>query len=528
MQWTSIFSFLKHNKDGLKSLDQLPISSPHRSSAWSYSYDLNVNERWEAVMDLDNKSIDSESDAEHYISKSQLNLNEDLHNEFIFQENTQHQEHAAKPHILIPAKVKSDESLSNVELLRLSNVQKQRSWSERLTSPFQNDTSSDVTTAVKRPCKSQIDIPVLDYLWQFVQKTALPLIRDYEQLRKRYSREKKEWKKHVEFLERQISIGRSMWRDANIAYRDALKELLSIQKILSQSRGMKGNFKRDVPVLSERRRTHDSNLELQAIPEPQNTVETEEFVNVKPDVHRDVEYLDLRRKVIKYEDLIFSEHSQNIHETNTSTVTRNLRPILLEPLPRIRVSRESKNTIVSDSHNNLKVGNTVFVTVNGERLLGPDIEESSSDENSTLAEHDVDRTKAMFSVKASTDLIAGRRKTAKDVATDYEHNVNEWSIDSWDKQDVHKLKEKNLPKTVFIDPHLLTLSDSWNIKNQDETISSRKRRVIKEDKENSLINSPDMSKSSAHQTIDSISQYQRGGGIFNKNMPRIAIRSKWL
>jgi len=94
------------------------------------------------------------------------------------------------------------------------------------------------------------------------------LIRDYEQLRERYLREKKEWMKHIEFLERQISLGRSMWRDANMAYRDAAKELLSVQKTLSQTIGMTGNLKRSFPAPSERRRTYDSILETKVIPEP--------------------------------------------------------------------------------------------------------------------------------------------------------------------------------------------------------------------------------------------------------------------
>jgi len=443
-------------------------------------------------MNLEKKSIDSKTDAKYYIPKSQLNLNEDLYNDIIFQGNTQHEELAAKEQMLIPAKVESDESL-NVGLLRLPDVQRQRSWSERITSPFQNDTNGGVTLVNRRPCKSQIDIPVVDYLWQFIQKTALPLMREYEQLRERYSREKKEWMEHIEFLERQISVGRSMWRDANMAYRDAVQELLRVEKILSQTIGMKGNLKRFVPVPSESRRTYDSNLEAQVIPEPKNTVETEEFVNVKPDVHRDVEYLELKRKVIDYENLVIPELFPKINES---------------------VSGESKNTIVSDGPNNLKVGNTVFVKENRDKLAVPAIVESSSDENSTLEEHDVDQTKVVLSVKGSTDLISGGRKTAKDEAIDYDHSINERSVDSLGKQDLHKLKEKTSPKTVFIDPHVLTLSDSWYLKNQDETISSRSRRVIKEDKEKSLINSP--------------GQYQSDGEKFNKNIQRISIRSKWL
>merc|ERR1719397_633910 len=155
--------------------------------------------------------------------------------------------------------------------------------------------------------------------------------------------------KHIEFLERQISLTRSMWRDADMAYGDAVKESLSVQKVLSDTRVMNGNFKRYVPVLSERRRTYDSILEAQVIPEPQNSVETEEFVNVKPDVHKDVEYLELKRKVQKYENLFFSEHFPNINETKTAAATWNLKPTVTEPLQRKHVSSESKNTIVSDS-----------------------------------------------------------------------------------------------------------------------------------------------------------------------------------
>jgi len=524
------FSFLKHKKDGFKSLEErLPIQSLTRSSAWSYSYDLNVNERWEAAMNLEKKSNELETDAED-VSNLQPNSNEDLDSDFLFQGNTQLQELASTAQIWIPERVSGDEILNNVTLLRLSDVQKQRSWLERITTPFQDDIKCGVKPANKRRCKSQIDIPLVDYLWQFVQKTALPLMQKYEQLRQRYLREKREWIKHIEFLERKISVGKSMLRDVDRAWRDAVKDLLSLQKILSQTIGLKVNFKRSLPAPSELGRTYDSNLEAKVIREPQNTLENE-FVNLKPDVYRGIEYLELKRKIIEYENLIFSDNYPNINMTLNAAGTRNLqRTLPLEPLQRQR-SGEYKNTIVSDSPKNLKVGNTVFVNVNGKRMLVPDIVECSNDENSMLfAELDVNRTKVLSSVKssASTDLQVGGRKTARDEATDNVHNLKEASIDWWSKQDIYKFKEKSLPKTAFIAPHVLALNDSWYLKNQVETMSSRNRQVKQEDKGKSLINAPNMSKSSTYQTLDSLSQVQRGGEIFNKNISRIPIRSMWL
>jgi len=238
----------------------------------------------------------------------------------------------------------------------------------------------------------------------------------------------------------------------------------------------------------------------------------------------------LKRKILEYENLIFSNNYPNINKTINATGTRNLRRTRLgEPVQRKHVSGESKNMIVSDSPKNLKVENTVYVSVHGEKMLVPDIVECSSDENYMLfAELDVNRTEVMSSVKASTDLKVGGRQTAKDEATDYVRNFKDGSIDSWTKQDMYKVQEKSSPRTVFIDQHVLALSDSWYLKNQDETISARNRRVMIEDKGKSLIDSPDMRKSSAYETLDSLSQYQRGGEIFNRNTSKIDIRSMWL
>jgi len=459
-------------------------------------------------MNLEKKSNDSETD-EKSVSNSQLNSSEDLDSDILFQGNTQLQELASRDRI--PAWVSSDEILHNVKLLRLSDVQKQRSWLERITAPFQNDINGGVKPANKRRCKSQIDIPLVEYLWQFVWKTALPLMQKYEQLRQRYSREKRVWIKHIEFLERKIFVGKSMLRDVDKAWRDAVKELLSLQKIVRQTIGLNANFKQSVPAPSARGRTYYSNLEAKVIPEPQNTLETNEFVNLKPDVYRGIEYLELKRKIVESENLIFFNNYPNINKSLNAADTHNLRRTLqLEPLQRKRVSGESRNTIVSN------------------RI--PDIVEWSNDGNFRLfAELDVNRTKVMSTAKTSADLKVGGRKTAKDEAAGNVHNLKEGSIDSWRKQDIYEFKEKSLPKTVFIDPNVLALSDSWYLKNQVETISSRNRQVVKkEDNVKSLIDPSNISKSSTYQTLDSISQFQKDGEIFNKNISRIPIRSIWL
>jgi len=44
---------------------------------------------------------------------------------------------------------------------------------------------------------------LIEYLEQFIEKTALPAIQKYEQLQRKYCNEKKEWTEKVKFLERQ-------------------------------------------------------------------------------------------------------------------------------------------------------------------------------------------------------------------------------------------------------------------------------------------------------------------------------------
>jgi len=321
-----------------------------------------------------------------------------------------------------------------------------------------------------------------------------------------------------------------MLRNADKAYRDAVKELLSLQKILSQTLGMKVNFKISGLLRSEHRRNYDSNLGGKVIPWQQNTSEIGDHVIAKPSVYRGLQWLDLKRKIIELENLIFSEHSPYINEILQATGTRNLpRALLPKPLQRNCVSGESQSTSVSDSSKNVKVGNTVFVNVNDESLLVPDTVESSSDENSTwCGELDAYRTKVMSSAKTTTKLNDGVRKTVKEEATDYAQNIDDRSIGTWSKQDLSKFKEKTLPQNVNIDAHVLALSDSWYSKNQDNIFSSQSTTVNNEDKGESFINFPSLSISSTHHTHESTSQCQLGGEITNRNVFIMPTKSMWL
>jgi len=195
------------------------------------------------------KSEHSETDAEDRYS-SESNSAEDLDDEFIFQTHLPIHEPSKIEHIIgpisevpdktnhtdgevdtpdstrnlkPPGKVSIDASLSDVQCLRLSDMQNQTSWLGRITRPFPKNSNDEIKPKKKKKQSTeyQIQARLIENLLQFIQKTALPAMLKYEQLQRKYCNAKKEWTEKVEFLERQICILKSELQTADRSTRDA-------------------------------------------------------------------------------------------------------------------------------------------------------------------------------------------------------------------------------------------------------------------------------------------------------------------
>merc|ERR1719419_1364003 len=184
-------------------------------------------------MKMATKSEHSESDAEDKHS-SGLNFVEDLDDEFIFESHRPIHEPATIDHIASPTlevrnkinkknreenipdstwnlnpsgKFSVDGSLSDLNSVRSLDSQNERSGLVGITEPFPEDNNLEIKPKqkAKQWNKFQTQAGLIDYLLQFIQKTALPAIQKYERLWMKYCKEKKEWTETVRFLERQNS-----------------------------------------------------------------------------------------------------------------------------------------------------------------------------------------------------------------------------------------------------------------------------------------------------------------------------------
>jgi len=425
------------------------------------------------------KSDQSESDGEDK-SNLRFSLDEDLENDFIFpgikqihelaviesirssvsqdfdknnpKSPLEHRQGSPRSSPTSHMKVSFDVNLNNVKRLRLSDVRNKRSWLDKVTSPFPNDSDVEMKHKTKGQSRSQVQGIIVDYLQQFIGKTALPAISKCEQLQKTYWMAKMEWKKKVDFLEQQNSVLKSELQNVQKTYRDLEKELTSLKKIYSQNQlrfGVNGNFRRSVP---------DSP--------------------------------NLQRKLLE-------------------------------------------ESLVSDRAKTLKAGNTSSESMGVEAQQEHDMAHWNSNENSSLFTklEDVNRFKIMPAGNNSRNYSVGGRRSAKDEDSECFRYIKEESGGpfkvSCGTKDLLGLKEKRSPKTVFIDPNVVALSDPWYRQN-DNAASTLNRSVLKVKKERRFADSPKMSPASRFQSFDHINQYQRGCERLNKSKRGIAIRSKWL
>merc|ERR1719397_1797596 len=317
-------------------------------------------------MQMATKSQHPKADVEDKYS-SRLILPDELDDEFIFQSHSKIHERAMIEHIISPAsevpnninqkngedyipdssqnlgppgKVSLDGSLSDVKRLRLSEMQNRLG---RIKRSFPKDNNDEMIAKKKEKQwnKWEIQAVLIEYLQQFIEKTALPAIQKYEQLQRKYCDEKKEWTEKVEFLERQNSVMKSELQNANRFSGDE-EELNNFKKFHSPHQlSMKGNFLYD-PGCKEIRLKTDSNLEAPPLSdlkpcvsyEPECTGKKGEFIDFDQGYCRQVNNFELERtdalnkSWICYED--FPNIKMKLDEVGKLNLERKLQWELLQ------------------------------------------------------------------------------------------------------------------------------------------------------------------------------------------------------
>merc|ERR1719419_212872 len=178
------------------------------------------------------------------------NLVEDLGDEFIFESHPQIHEPTTTENIASPASgvpnnknqknrtdyipdstrnlkppfyLSLDESLSDVDCVRFSRIQKPRL--SGIIRRFSKDNHEEIKPKLKEKLnKFQVQAGLIEYLLQFIQKTALPALHKYDHIQRKYCNEKKEWTERFRFLERQNSVLKSALQTADSSFRDNEEE----------------------------------------------------------------------------------------------------------------------------------------------------------------------------------------------------------------------------------------------------------------------------------------------------------------
>jgi len=315
-------------------------STGGRCSAWSYSYDLEVFKKIEAGVNSANKCKHSETEVEDK-SNSLFNLN--LDNELVLPGNRKINELAMIDRIRSSSsEVSSSINLnipeeSSVKRLRLSSLQNQRLWLDRITGIVPRDSNDELK---RGRSKSQI------------QETALSAILKYEHLQNKYYIEKNAWKKQVESLKREISLLRSELQNVDKANGDLKNELNNLRKIHSQTQlslAENGNFPLSVLHSNENRTNFNLNLEAQEMPdvkrkcplsELQYAGETEEFTDLKLGLYRGIKHHDLDRIAKENENQTYVENLPNVKGKVYPENALNLQRKLQEESSRGRNSQD--------------------------------------------------------------------------------------------------------------------------------------------------------------------------------------------
>jgi len=562
-------SFFKNSVDANLE-DKLQISLDSRkSSAWSYSYDLNIAKRYEEAMRMATESEHSVTNVEDEYS-SGLILPEDLDDEFIFRSLFYEPtivEHKISPasevpnkvnwkngegyipdsqqNLEPPGKVSVDRSLSDVKHLRLSDMQNQRSWLGRITRPFTKDNNDEMNAKNKEEQwnKYEIQAVLIEYLKQFIEKTALPAIQKYEQLQRKYCNEKKEWTEKVKFLERQNSVLTSELQNANRISGDAKQELNSSKKFHSPNQlGMKGNYLYD-PGSKGIRQKPDFNLE--AVPlsdakpcllfQPECTGKKGEFIDFKQGYCWQVTDFNLERTDALNKSQIchgdFPNMKMKLGEADKPYLEWKLQQ---ESLQSRNIFQNSKNNFDTEGSQKLTVDNKPFERSCVNACQEHHIALTSREGNNSFSKlHQLNPTKGTFVVEAAGNHggCACGRSTVQEGAKSFVPCVIEESTGmklSCVTQDLRRMKAKPLSKAVSIDPQVLAVSDSWYLQNKDGEAGALNKRSLKVNNERRFANSQKMCRVNTSKSLGSRNRCRRNKRRLHEGISGRLIRSMWI
>jgi len=530
MKLNSLLSFFKKNSES-NSEDTLQTSFASRSSsAWSYSYDVHITKRWEEAMKMDIKYEHSKLDAGDKHS-SGSNLVEDLDDEFIFESHPQIHAPTTTENIASPASgvpnnknqknrtdyipdstrnlkppfyLSLDESLSDVDCVRFSRIQKPRL--SGITGRFSKDNNEEIKPKLKEKLnKFQIQAGLIEYLLQFIHKTALPALHKYDHLQRKYCNEKKEWTERFRFLERQNSVLKSALQTADSSFRDNEEKDNNFKTFYSPiQHRFTGNYVHD-PALRDIERIIDFNLAALTMPDvkpclsfgSECTWKKEELVDLKLGCFRQVSNVELDRNPAHKADKVkFYRKLQQ--ETFRSS---NIFPM-------------SNNKIVSDGSEN-EYDSAPFwsgcVNAHQERHI-----ELTSSEEDNLAfvvggssyASKPDEEEAVASQPCAIGWAAGTKLICAN-------------------PDLLTMKEKTMPKTVFIDPEILALSDSWYLRKKDRAADTVNTRSLKVGTEGRL-NCQKTCQISKPESRDSGNQHRMFNIKLNNSILASPMKSMWL
>lgn len=525
------FPFSKHKNEIILE-DNLHVSSAeHRNSAWSYSYDLNLNKICEEASPEAIESDFSESEVENK-STSRLNPDENLEDDLIFESSNQVHEIAASDHLkgsvteplsyhspentqetsiykssdnLLSATVtETEQSVDIVKCLQLSDVQKQPPWLVKiiLRFPDKMGNSWDTNLTNIKKMVPQIQTMIMDYLEQFIQKNALPWLQKLEQLQMEYYREKTKWKKEIEFLKQQNSWLKSELQHVNRVYKKAVEELTNLKKYCSKNKSVQV---RNVDI-----NTHPKTISV---------------VSEKPALSQQEYTVEKERSPFK-------------------------RKFAQELFPNEKILGDSKEKFVLNEPMKLKLLNTDF-------QKKVDFEAGSRDEALSLSEkpkglslsmiksprhwHPLAKTMNCISnengfKEACASFLkwpkSGWRKTP---LSEYENfiPITEKSSGASLKQSQHKqsseqykVKLQRKPETPNSDAR--KLDNSWKPRHPRKATNALNERVVKDDKKEM---SPDLEKISKQSTVRCLMdfrEYQGSSKRLDRNQSGYTKRSIWL
>jgi len=521
-----IFPFIK-NKSGFKLEDKLPISSScDRRSAWSYSYDLNLNQIREEALQ---KATESEC-TETEVEDKSINFEEDLEDDFIFQggvqihefdatdrlrgpvmEDLKHsaQEDTLKHRIYKPGNNlesatlnEMEQCIDNVRGLRISNVPVEKSWLSRIIRPF-------------------------------------------EQLRIEYNREKMKWKKQVDFLKQRNSLLKSELQDVKRAYRKAAEQLSIFKTFYSQNQSVVGrNF--DVDLDSQMMSVVSWKLTLSQ----QKYAVKKEHTDVKLECYK-TNHPETDRNVIVNEKKINENKFLKVEKKPSRAGSPSLKQAFLQkPLPSKNILQDSKNKLVPDDSKKLKPGNTDFQkrldmetrslyealpfseklkAVNPLVIKSPGEQHPPLNTTNCISNENSSRETCENFLK---DCNSEWRRTALGDDRKYIMSTEKSSGDSLKvsrlKPSSHQLKEKLFPKTEFPKSNAQIFGYSWKHRKPEKSANTLNERVLKVDKKEIFLDLHKISRESAMRCFKHYRECEGSSKRLNRSPTGITIRSFWL